>query len=137
MLAEVDRLRAAFDHQRAHSLRQMPRSLEEVLTTAPLPIIPCIHPSHHPLQVLTMAAYLAMPHGGEIGTEHLWIADAALCLQLPLGWIEHEDEADGHKYYANVVTEERLWEHPQLAFLRGVVEAVSARANHTHQLIAG
>ena len=111
VLSEVDRLRASFDQQRAHSLRQMPRSLEEVLM---------------------MAAYLGMRYGGELGTEHLWIADAALCLQLPLGWTQYADERDEHPYYENVITAERMWEHPQLAFLRGVVAAVNAAHSTLH-----
>ena len=37
-------------------------------------------------QVLLAADYMGLPYGGEHGTDLLWIADAFLCPQLPLGW---------------------------------------------------
>lgn len=77
------------------------------------------------MQVLVMAAYLGLPYGGDIGTEHLWVADAALCAQRPLGWASLTDEADGATYYQNCLTGEVMWEHPQVAYLRGVVAAVN------------
>jgi hypothetical protein len=101
-LAEVDALRSSFDMQRARSLQAMPRALEEVLV---------------------MAAYLGLPYGGELGCEQLWIADAALCAQRPLGWTELTDE-HGTRYYHSALSGEVMWEHPQIAFLRGVVEVV-------------
>ena len=101
-LAEVDALRSSFDRQRARSLQAMPRALEEVLV---------------------MAAYLGLPYGGELGSEQLWIADAALCAQRPLGWTELSDE-HGTPYYHSALSGEVMWEHPQIAFLRGVVEVV-------------
>ena len=36
-----------------------------------------------------MADFLGVPYGGDRGSELLWIADAALCSELPLGWAEH------------------------------------------------
>ena len=42
-------------------------------------------------QVLLAADYIGLPYGGEHGTELLWIADAFLCPQLPLGWRAHVD----------------------------------------------
>ena len=101
-LAEVDALRSSFGMQRARSLQAMPRALEEVLV---------------------MAAYLGLPYGGELGCEQLWIADAALCAQRPLGWTELTDE-HGTRYYHSALSGEVMWEHPQIAFLRGVVEVV-------------
>ena len=35
--------------------------------------------------MLLAADYIGLPYGGEHGTELLWIADAFLCPQLPLG----------------------------------------------------
>ena len=42
-------------------------------------------------QVLLAADYIGLPYGGEHGTELLWIADAFLCPQLPLGSRAHVD----------------------------------------------
>ena len=40
--------------------------------------------------MLLAADYIGLPYG-EHGTELLWIADAFLCPQLPLGWRAHVD----------------------------------------------
>ena len=42
-------------------------------------------------QVLLAADYIGLPYGGEHGSELLWIADAFLCPQLPLGSRAHVD----------------------------------------------
>ena len=83
-----------------------------------------------------MAAYLGLPYGGELGVEHLWIADAALSPELPIGWVEHTDEDDGMPFYQNVWTHEKMWEHPQVAALRGAV-AVVGRAARLRQEVRG
>ena len=54
----------------------------------------------------------------------LWIADAALCAQWPLGWAEFAD-ARGTPYYQNPLSGEVMWEHPQVSALRGTVEAIN------------
>ena len=100
---EIDEMRLLFDTQRARSLLTAPRSLEDVLV---------------------MAAYLNLPYGGEVGVEHLWIADAALCAQLPLGWAELTDPRSDVRYYLSILTSETMWEHPQVAMLRGAAAAV-------------
>ena len=41
--------------------------------------------------MLLAADYIGLPYGGEHGTELLWIADAFLCPQLPLGRRAHVD----------------------------------------------
>ena len=41
--------------------------------------------------MLLAADYIGLPYGGEHGTELLWIADAFLCPQLPLGSRAHVD----------------------------------------------
>ena len=46
-----------------------------------------------------------------------------LCAQRPLGWAEYTDER-GVAYFHNVLSGEAMWEHPQLAQLRGLVAAV-------------
>ena len=99
----LDKMRLQFDAQRATSLKAGPRSLEEVVV---------------------MASYLGLPFGGEVGVEHLWIADAALCPQVPLGWVSHEGD-EGQPFYQNVWSGEKMWEHPQVAFLRGAVQAIA------------
>lgn len=104
----VDDLRVKFDGQRATSLKAAPRSLQEVLV---------------------MASYLGLPYGREVGVEHLWIADAALCPQLPLGWVQYVDPESKEPFYENVWSSERMWEHPQIAYLRGAVAAIKAAAN--------
>ena len=80
-----------------------------------------------------MAAYLGLPYGGAVGTEHLWLADAALCPELPIGWVEHTDEEDPDgrdtPYYQNVWSGETVWEHPQVSYLRGLAGAIRAAAH--------
>ena len=75
-------------------------------------------------------------YGDDVGVEHLWIADAALCPELPIGWVEHTDEDDGTPFYQNVWTHEKMWEHPQVAALRGAV-AVVGRAARLRQEVRG
>ena len=41
--------------------------------------------------MLLAADYIGLPYGGEHGSELLWIADAFLCPQLPLGSRAHVD----------------------------------------------
>ena len=76
-----------------------------------------------------MASYLGLPYGGEVGVEHLWIADAALCPQLPIGWAQFAEPDTLTPFYMNISNGERIWEHPQIAFLRGVVDAIHVAIN--------
>ena len=69
-----------------------------------------------------MADFLGVPYGGDRGSELLWIADAALCSELPLGWAEHVTD-DGTPYYHSLWSTKVMWEHPQRAWLRGVATA--------------
>ena len=69
-----------------------------------------------------MADFLGVPYGGDRGSELLWIADAALCSELPLGWAEHVTD-DGTPYYHSLWSSKVMWEHPQRAWLRGVATA--------------
>jgi len=103
----VDALRTQFDGQRAQSLKVQPRSLEEVLV---------------------MASYLGLPYGRTLGVEHLWIADAALCPALPIGWVVHDAPHTHEPFYQNLWSGEVMWEHPQIAFLRGAVAAINGAA---------
>ena len=91
-----------FEVQRNTSLRVTPRSLADV----------CL-----------MADYLGVPWGGERGCELLWVGDAALCCELPLGWEVYTHDESATSYYHNTVTGITCWEHPQISFLRGVAEA--------------
>ena len=104
---QVDQMRISFDGQRAQSLKGMPRSLDDVLV---------------------MASYLGLPYGGDVGVEVLWIADAALCPILPIGWVRHEDADSAKPFYQHVASGETMWEHPQISFLRGAVAATNAAA---------
>ena len=104
MLESLDAMRKTFDSQRAQSLKAVPRSLEEVLV---------------------MASYLGLPYGGDVGSEHLWIADAALCPQIPIGWVQHVDHDSDLPFYRHLNTGDVMWEHPQISFLRGAVSVVN------------
>jgi hypothetical protein len=101
LLTVLRRIGAALEAQRDLSLRLAPRPLEEVLL---------------------MADFLGVPYGGDRGSELLWIADAALCSELPLGWAEHVTD-DGTPYYHSLWSTKVMWEHPQRAWLRGVATA--------------
>jgi len=101
LLTVLRRIGAALEAQRDLSLRLAPRPLEEVLL---------------------MADFLGVPYGGDRGSELLWIADAALCSELPLGWAEHVTD-DGTPYYHSLWSSKVMWEHPQRAWLRGVATA--------------
>ena len=65
-----------------------------------------------------------MPATARTSVEHLWIADAALCPQLPIGWAQFAEPDTLTPFYMNISNGERIWEHPQIAFLRGVVDAI-------------
>ena len=80
----------ALEAQRDLSLRLAPRPLEEVLL---------------------MADFLGVPYGGDRGSELLWLADAALCSALPLGWAAHVTD-DGTPYYVNSNTGATSWDRP-------------------------
>jgi hypothetical protein len=82
--AVLERLHDSLNEQRCLSLRSAPRALA---------------------QVLVAADYMGLPYGGEHGTSLLWIADAFLCPQLPLGWEEFPSD-DGPPYYQNLWTGE-------------------------------
>ena len=56
----------------------------------------------------------------EIGIEDdrlLWIARQSLEAALPDGWVECQSE-DGYIYYYNDVTNESVWEHPNLDYYK-------------------
>ena len=62
----------------------------------------------------------------------VWLADAALCPMLPVGWHVFTYDQDGRSetartpYYYHPVSGAVVWEHPALSFLRGVAAAVVA-----------
>jgi len=71
---------------------------------------------------MLMADYLAVPSGGYVGQDLLWIADAALCCRLPPCWQQLE-APDGAPFFYNTLSHETCWEHPQMAFFRGIAWA--------------
>ena len=89
-------------------------------------------------QILVAADFLSVPYGGLAETALLWLADAALCPVLPLGWQEWSSEERVQKkpYYQNVLTGETMWEHPQVAIFRGIASAVSSRLVETAEAAA-
>ena len=109
-LATMEQIRDRFNEQRCVSLKAAPRSLA---------------------QVQLAADHLGLPYGGEHGAELLFLADASLCVELPLGWEEFASPDDGKPFYLNTWSGACMWEHPQRAFLRGVVEASKVLRNPT------
>ena len=51
----------------------------------------------------------------------MWIVDCALTPQLPVGWVAVEQHS-GLPYYAHSSCGLAQWEHPQTAFLTGIVK---------------
>ena len=54
--------------------------------------------------------------------ELMWLADAALTPELPIGWALDEERG----FYYNTLCPTAAWEHPQLAFLAGVADKLTA-----------
>ena len=100
---QLNELSVLYHQQRNGSLHATPRALQEVLA---------------------MADYLGVPCDGDLGNAALWIADAALCPQLPIGWEEHFAPDGAPYYYHGTLGGACVWEHPQLALLRGVAQAI-------------
>ena len=68
--------------------------------------------------MLLAADYMGLPYGGEHGTELLWIADAFLCPQLPLGSRAHVDRGPAMGA-AMAGARPRGWSGPGASLRRG------------------
>lgn len=94
------------------------------------------HSAPRPLtRVVLMAEYLGLQFGGEHGSDALWLADAAVCAALPLGWETHDRPAG--VLYRHVLSGDETAEHPQWAFLRGVGRAAAKLRRREHQQAEG
>jgi len=133
---QLEPIRSSLERQRLASLMGSLRSLESILTAAD---------------------YLGVPYGGRAGHLLLWLADAALCPVVPLGWQEWPSAENaepmqrhsnvrssdpsalplGRPYYQNVLTGETTWEHPQISILRGIATSVADRLGATNPKGAG
>ena len=51
----------------------------------------------------------------------LWIARQSLEAALPDGWVECQSE-DGYIYYYNDITNESVWEHPNLEYYKNLYQ---------------
>ena len=78
---------------------------------------------HHepcPLEaVVLMGHYLGID--ASLHPDLMWIVDCALTPQLPVGWVAVEQHS-GLPYYAHSSCGLAQWEHPQTAFLTGIVK---------------
>lgn len=86
---------------------------------------------------------LGVPYGGPVGSSMLWIADAALCPLLPLGWHEWtlDDQGDATSYgevsyYQNVLTGQTTWEHPQVKLLTQSAHSLNVAVFKPHLLFS-
>ena len=50
----------------------------------------------------------------------MWLVDAAMSPELPVGWIRQEPTGFAGEYYYNAPSGVAQWEHPQTSFLTGV-----------------
>ena len=79
------------------------------------------HLAHTPCPVdetLVLAQYLGIDP--QLYPELLWLADAAMTPDMPVGWLRC-DAADGiSEYYWNATLGVAQWEHPQLSYISGV-----------------
>ena len=70
-------------------------------------------------ETLVLAMYLGIDP--QLYPELLWLADAAMTPDMPVGWLRCCDAADGiSEYYWNATLGVAQWEHPQLSYISGV-----------------
>ena len=69
----------------------------------------------------------------------MFLAEAALCLELPLGW-ERVDMMDAAGFYRNSLLRQKQWQHPQLTYLVALARhwrSADAEAKKQAQAAAG
>jgi len=80
--------------------------------------------AHNPCPVDEIVQH-AQLIGMNAGTDYefMWIVDAMLTPELPVGWLR-KSTLDGGEYYWNSIVGTAQWEHPQTSFLTGVVRCL-------------
>jgi len=63
--------------------------------------------------------------------QHMWLAEEALSLELPLGWRNYRDR-QGQDFYHNELLELRQWQHPKLSYLIALARTFQARDRIAH-----
>lgn len=66
----------------------------------------------------------------------MWLAEEALCLDLPIGWRAYVDR-HGHEYYYNELLELRQWQHPKLSYLIALLRTFQQRQRVVAALALG
>lgn len=66
--------------------------------------------------------------------QHMWLAEEALCLDLPFGWRAYVDR-HGHEYYYNELLELRQWQHPKLSYLIALLRTFQQRQREQRQRV--
>jgi len=67
--------------------------------------------------------------------QHMWLAEEALSLELPMGWRAYEARS-GHEYYHNELLELRQWQHPNLSYLIALLRTFQQRDRMAQQIAA-
>ena len=60
------------------------------------------------------------PSQSQVRPELMWLVDAAMSPELPIGWLRQEPTGFANEYYYNAPSGVAQWEHPQTSFLTGV-----------------
>ena len=58
--------------------------------------------------------------------ELVFLAEMALCLELPLGWEFVEHGAGSARFYRNNLLRLSQWQHPQLTYLVALIKGFTA-----------
>jgi len=54
--------------------------------------------------------------------EYLWLADIAIALPVPAGWIEHDHPTEGMPYWHNELAGFSQWQHPVDDYIKGLIK---------------
>ena len=66
----------------------------------------------------------------------MWIVDCALTPELPVGWAAVRERPDAEPYYTHAACGLAMWEHPQTAFLTGVLRRLQRPAHEVAREMA-
>ena len=73
---------------------------------------------------LLQTLQVAMAYGINIEAEghYLWLADLALSLPVPVGWVQREHPTNGMPYWYNEICDSAQWVHPVDDFIKATIK---------------
>ena len=82
---------------------------------------------------------LAVAHGFGINpateAEYLWLADLAMSLPVPAGWVQVEHPVDGQNFWHNEISGTSQWQHPVDEFIKASLKMLRAPSHPQVQVM--